>query len=187
MPNALAQMQMDHGYRAMQPGYSEYASNALAALFPTGVHALEASGIPLVSDAASAAIGVDEARKGNYLSAILSGLGVLPFVPGMTRAIDLPWDVGRFSTRPSGVDTHTFEVWENPSDAEIRKMMRKEAELRRGEAFAEDPYLRFLEDPDTGNKYIWGGDNALHLPVAGALGVKWPGEQHRGMIFRDSE
>jgi len=76
--NALA---LDHGWRAQQPGYPEYASNALAGLFPTGADMASASGIPILADAADTALTIDAMRRGQYGEAGLNALmALLPFV-----------------------------------------------------------------------------------------------------------
>jgi hypothetical protein len=74
---------LSNEYRQQTPGYPEYASQALHELFPTPAHLLEALGIPLVSDAASLAIG---AKEGSKLGMGLGLLGALPFVPGSIKS-----------------------------------------------------------------------------------------------------
>lgn len=68
--------QMDTGYRMRTPGYPEFASARIKQAFPHPVYMAESSGIPLLSDAASMAIGIKNKQYGAAL------LGALPFVPG---------------------------------------------------------------------------------------------------------
>lgn len=74
MPNALRDLQRDHGLMAQTPGYPGYASNALAELFPSPTHFIEALGIPGLSDAASLAIGIKDRNA-------LAMLAALPLIP----------------------------------------------------------------------------------------------------------
>jgi len=86
--------ELDYTLRAARPGTSEYASQAIQDLFPRGGADLAStSGIPLVSDAADAAILVDQLRQGNWGDAGLSGLGLLlPFIgsAGILKAVKDP-------------------------------------------------------------------------------------------------
>jgi len=73
--------QMDAGYRARTPGYSEYASGALGDV--ATVETLSNTGFPIVSDAADAALATDAARRGKWGEAALYGTALaLPFVAG---------------------------------------------------------------------------------------------------------
>jgi len=73
--------QMDTGYRARTPGYSEYASGALGDV--ATVETLSNTGFPIVSDAADAALATDAARRGKWGEAALYGTALaLPFVAG---------------------------------------------------------------------------------------------------------
>jgi len=73
--------QMDTGYRARTPGYSEYASGALGDV--ATVETLSNTGFPIVSDAADAALATDAARRGKWGEAALYGTALaLPFVSG---------------------------------------------------------------------------------------------------------
>jgi len=45
--------------------------------------ALSSSGIPVISDAASGALAMADAYQGNYRSAAMNAVGLLPFVPGI--------------------------------------------------------------------------------------------------------
>ena len=66
---AARRRQMDTGYRARTPGYSEYASGALGDV--ATVENLSNSGFPIVSDAADAALATDAARRGKWGEAAL--------------------------------------------------------------------------------------------------------------------
>lgn len=83
----LVDPRLIHQYRQQTPGYSEYASQALQDLFPTPVHLLEALGIPLLSDAASLALG---AKDGSGVGMGMGLLGALPFVPGIVKRTGSP-------------------------------------------------------------------------------------------------
>jgi len=78
---AARRRQMDTGYRARTPGYSEYASGALGDV--ATVETLSNTGFPIVSDAADAALATDAARRGEWGEAALYGTALaLPFVSG---------------------------------------------------------------------------------------------------------
>jgi hypothetical protein len=88
---AQRNLELDHGYRRRTPGYREYADEALHDLFPTGADMLSTTGIPLVADAADAALAANSLTKGEYRNAFGYGLGAaLPFVAGsgIIRTLD---------------------------------------------------------------------------------------------------
>jgi hypothetical protein len=74
--------ELEHGgYRARTPGYPEYASGAINDL--ATVENLSSTGLPIVSDAADAALASDAARRGNWGEAAMYGAALaLPFVSG---------------------------------------------------------------------------------------------------------
>jgi len=90
---AQRNLELDHGYRQQTPGYREYADQALHDLFPTGADMLSTTGIPLVADAADAALAANSLTRGEYRNAAVYGLGAaIPFVggAGILKAVEEP-------------------------------------------------------------------------------------------------
>jgi hypothetical protein len=165
--------ELDSGYRGRTPGYSEYASEALKDLFPTPLEFLAATQIPGVADAAGAASDLremannPESRSLGHLA--LSAAGLLPFVPNMTRILDMPYmHGGIFASKPAMARSETFEIYENPTEPDLKKLLAKERRLRGNK----DEAIRLLEGPDS--LYGWGSSNALHHDVAKYLNLPTP-------------
>lgn len=78
--------ELDYLARSSRPGTPEYASAAIRDLFPRGGADLAStSGLPILSDAADAAILADDLRQGNWGQAGLAAAGMaLPFVGAAT-------------------------------------------------------------------------------------------------------
>ena len=84
--------QLDYGYRKSTPGYPEYASQARKDLFPSGAHLASTSGIPILSDAADAALTLDALKRKEYEeAAINAAFTMIPFLgAGVLRATKTP-------------------------------------------------------------------------------------------------
>jgi hypothetical protein len=87
--------QLDYGYRKSTPGYPEYASQAREDLFPSGAHLASTSGIPILSDAADAALTLDALKRKEYEeAAINAAFTMIPFLgAGVLRATKTPPEV----------------------------------------------------------------------------------------------
>lgn len=89
--DAQRKLELQHEYRRRTPGYQGYASEARQELFPTGADMLSTTGIPIVADAADAALAADAARRGDWLPAGAHTVGaLLPFIggAGIIRTLD---------------------------------------------------------------------------------------------------
>lgn len=88
MSSVLAELQRRKRTGTMMPQHAPVAQKSVSESFPqiTGRGAAEAAAatpIPIVSDLAAAGLAADDVRKGNYGTAALNALGVLPFIPAL--------------------------------------------------------------------------------------------------------
>ena len=203
--DAARRQQMDTGYRARTPGYSEYASGALGDV--ATVENLSNTGFPIVSDAADAALATDAARRGNWGEAALYGTALaLPFVSGpvlktgfdvvgrkLGKVGDVPYD-------PNLVDLELFRrgmpgrgytsviedipapVWNKNAmsvPVGINPTKSELAELRRSDPSG---VLRLLEPKDPEREwYLWPFDQALHSDVGAHYGLN-PKDYYHSII-----
>ena len=205
---AARRQQMDTGYRARTPGYSDYARDAVKDV--ATVETLSNMGFPIVSDAADAALATDAARRGEWGEAALYGAALaLPFVSGpvlkkgfdvIGRKLgpvgDVPYDPnianlaelelyrrgmpGRGYT--SVIEDIPAPVWNKNAisvPVGINPTKSELAELRRSDPSGT---LRVLEPKDPeGEWYLWPFDQALHNDVGAHYGLN-PKDYYHSII-----
>jgi len=166
--NPWDKQQLDTGYRAQQPGYSEYASQAIEDLWPTPMDM--ASQMPLIGDAAGLLADtqdfVDEPSWGKGLLGLLGALPGIPSGLGSTKILDMPQATSLGLSRP-------FQVYENPTKAELHKLNAetikdfKQSNLQQDVSGQQD-LVRFVKTKE-GDTLAWSATQDLHDEIAKRL------------------
>jgi len=155
--------QLDTGWRAQQPGYSEYASQAIEDLWPTPMHM--AAQMPFIGNAAGLLADTqDFIDEPSWVTA----LGLLPFLGGATKILDLP--------NPQNVPMNRnimVEYYQNPTIADLHKQVKKAGDKRKRQGLlpgeSGEGSLRLIKDDKTGDIYSWDAWDAAHYDAAKAL------------------
>lgn len=119
-----------------------------------------------VGDVASGLLAVDDLRKGDYGSAALNSIGLLPFVPAMGGVLD---DVAKIYGK-------NVDIYAKPSLGEIGKILRDQRNTGMNGS------VRLLKDPKTGKVTAWNGSDATHDDIMEYMKSHMP-QESRYEIF----
>ena len=129
----------------------------------------------VTGDIQSGLLAVNDIKNGDYKSAVLNGLGLLPFMPSFGGIIkEMPSPSWRKSS-PS------LKVGRNPAKEEMELLQNKEKNSANGSGYGD---LRALMPTGGGSHYFWPASDALHSDVGNYFKLN-PQDYKHGILEGD--